>query len=100
MTLHDVSSATELDVARIGEMSGKRPVTPVAGPYGHPFHPIFVAVPIGAWIASLVFDIASRTADDGAAFARGAYWLVAMGVIGALVAALFGLLDFLAIPRR
>jgi uncharacterized membrane protein len=47
-----------------------------------------------------VFDILSRTADHGADFARGAYWLIAIGVIGALVAALFGLLDLLAIPRR
>jgi len=32
---------------------GKRPRTVLAGPYGHPFHPILVTVPIGAWIASL-----------------------------------------------
>src|SRR5947199_9009433 len=78
----------------------KEPVTRIAGPYGHPFHPILVTVPIGAWVASLVFDILSRTADNGADFARGAYWLIAIGVIGALAAALFGLLDLLAIPRR
>ena len=27
----------------------KQPVTVLAGPYGHPFHPILVTVPIGAW---------------------------------------------------
>jgi len=47
----------------------------------------------------LGFDVLSRTADDGADFARGAYWLISIGVVGALVAALFGLLDFLSIPR-
>ena len=99
MTLHDVP-ASELDRARGEEMHAKHPVTLVAGPYGHPFHPILVTIPIGAWVASLVFDILSRTADDGADFARGAYWLIAIGVVGALVAALFGLLDLLAIPRR
>ena len=98
MTLHQVPAA-ELDRARTEELRAKRPVTPVAGPYGHPFHPILVTIPIGAWIASLVFDILSRTADDGADFARGAYWLIAIGVVGALLAALFGLLDFLAIPK-
>ncbi len=41
----------------------KRPVTVLAGPYGHPFHPILVTVPIGAWVASLVFDVASRIQD-------------------------------------
>jgi len=90
----------EVARARADEMHAKHPVTVVSGPYGHPFHPILVTIPIGAWVASLVFDIASRTADDGGDFARGAYWLIAIGVVGALVAAVFGLLDFLALPRR
>lgn len=79
---------------------GKHPRTILAGPYGHPFHPILVTVPIGAWVASLVFDIASRISDDDAEmFAEGAYWLIAIGIVGALAAALFGLMDLLAIPR-
>lgn len=78
---------------------GKRPVTPAAGPYGHPFHPILVTVPIGAWIASIAFDIGSRFADDADVFATGAYWLVALGIAGALAAAVFGFLDLLAIPK-
>ena len=52
----------------------KRPRTAIAGPYGHPFHPILVTIPIGAWIASLVFDIVSRVGDDPQVFAKGAYW--------------------------
>jgi uncharacterized membrane protein len=80
--------------------NAKRPRTPLAGPYGHPFHPILVTVPIGAWVASLVFDIASRVSDDDAEmFAEGAYWLIALGILGALAAAIFGLLDLLTIPR-
>ena len=44
---------------------GKQPVSAaLAGPYGHPFHPILVTVPIGAWAASLVFDIASHLVAD------------------------------------
>ncbi|HVL98723.1 MAG TPA: DUF2231 domain-containing protein [Egibacteraceae bacterium] len=77
----------------------KRPVTVAAGPYGHPFHPIFVTVPIGAWVASLVFDLASFWAEDPQVFTTGALWLIAVGIIGAVVAALFGLLDLVAIPR-
>jgi uncharacterized membrane protein len=61
---------------------------------------MLVTIPIGAWVASLVFDIASRTAGDGAEFARGAYWLIGIGIVGALAAASFGLLDFLALPHR
>src|SRR5947199_3175026 len=76
----------------------KEPVTPLAGPYGHPFHPILVTVPIGAWVASLVFDVISRAGNDAAVFAKGAYWLVGIGIVGALVAAMFGFLDLFAIP--
>jgi uncharacterized membrane protein len=38
----------------------KEPVTVLGGPYGHPFHLILVSVPIGAWVASVVFDIGSH----------------------------------------
>lgn len=77
----------------------KRPVSVVAGPYGHPFHPILVTIPIGAWVASLVFDIASRASDDAEAFTRGSYWLIGIGVLGAAAAAIFGFLDLVTIPR-
>src|SRR4051812_6931082 len=77
----------------------KRPVSAaLAGPYGHPFHPILVTVPIGAWVSSLVLDVASRFVSDGAALATGARWLVGIGVLGALAAAVVGFLDFLLIP--
>src|SRR5215470_5320487 len=77
----------------------KRPPRPViSGSYGHPFHPILVTIPIGAWVTSFVFDIASRIVDAPAFLTRGAAWLIAVGLIGALLAALVGLLDFLQIP--
>jgi uncharacterized membrane protein len=81
------------------QRQAKQPVSAtLAGPYGHPFHPILVTVPIGAWVGSLVFDIASRIVDDPDFLARGSMWLIAVGVIGALVAAMVGFLDLLAIP--
>src|SRR5262245_38221804 len=77
----------------------KRPVSAaLAGPYGHPFHPILVTVPIGAWVSSLVFDIASRFVTDPGFLAKGSEWLIAIGVLGALAAALVGFLDLFAIP--
>ena len=82
----------------MAQRDGKQPLTKLAGPYGHPFHPILVTVPIGAWVGSLVFDIASHLVDDPDFLARGAMWLIAVGVIGALVAGLVGLLDLFAIP--
>src|SRR5687768_6289933 len=79
-------------------LPAKQPSTTLAGPYGHPFHPILVTVPIGAWVASLVFDIASKSVADGAALGRAAWWLIGLGILGAAAAAVFGLLDYLTIP--
>lgn len=81
------------------QQQAKRPVTIAAGPHGHPFHPILVTIPIGAWTASLVFDVVSYLAEDPQVFATGAVWLVGIGIVGALVAAVVGLLDLVAIPR-
>jgi uncharacterized membrane protein len=81
-------------------LPAKDPLTVAAGPYGHPFHPILVTVPIGAWITSLVLDIGSRTEGTPSALARAAFWAILVGIIGAAVAAIFGLLDLLDIPRR
>jgi uncharacterized membrane protein len=81
-------------------LDGKRPVSALAGPYGHPVHPIVVTVPIGAWVVSLLFDLIGYVADDTEPFAVGARWLIGIGILTALVAAGFGVLDLLAIPRR
>jgi uncharacterized membrane protein len=87
-----VSQGTDVSAA-------KQPVTGLAGPYGHPIHPALVTVPIGAWVASLVFDLLSRWSDQPEAFARGSAWLIGIGLAGAVLAACFGLLDLLAIPQ-
>jgi uncharacterized membrane protein len=76
----------------------KRPVSVLAGPYGHPLHPVLVTVPIGAWVASFVFDLLSRFSDEPVVFARGAWWLICVGLVGALAAAMLGFLDLFAIP--
>ncbi|WP_261163812.1 DUF2231 domain-containing protein [Microbacterium sp. Marseille-Q6965] len=70
----------------------KHPRTPLAGPYGHPFHAMLITIPIGAWTASIVFDILALVTDDES-FAVGATWLIGIGLVGAVLAAVFGLLD-------
>ncbi|MHA6667847.1 DUF2231 domain-containing protein [Homoserinimonas sp. A447] len=77
--------------------AAKHPRTPLAGPYGHPFHPILVTIPIGTWVASIIFDILGGVSDDPTVFVTGAQALIAIGIIGALLAAIFGFLDFLMI---
>lgn len=76
----------------------KQPVSVLAGPYGHPLHPLLVAVPIGAWVTSLVFDVSSHLVGQPGFLAQGSLWLIAVGVIGAVAAASAGFLDLLAIP--
>ena len=89
----------ERPVTTSAPRDAKRPLTPLAGPYGHPFHPILVTVPIGAWVASIVFDLVSHRSGESEVFVKGAFWLIGLGILGALAAAVFGLLDLLAIPR-
>lgn len=75
----------------------KQPRTALAGPYGHPFHPILITIPIGGWVASLIFDIIAAASENPEPFVLGAQVLIAIGIIGALVAAIFGFLDYLVI---
>lgn len=88
-----------MDRTRENLEQAKQPVSPLlAGPYGHPFHPILVTVPIGAWVCSLIFDIASHLVDRPGVLAQGSEWLIAIGVLGAAAAAMIGFLDLIAIP--
>lgn len=77
----------------------KRPRSILAGPYGHPFHALLVTIPIGAWTASLIFDLVAIFGDDPSAFAQGARWLVGIGIVGAILAAVVGLIDLSSLAR-
>jgi len=95
----ELTRAGEQPPARLAEV--KQPVSAaLAGPYGHPWHPLLVTVPIGAWIASLVFDVGSYVVPNAAFLVQGSQWLIALGVLGALAAAPVGAMDILAIPRH
>ena len=80
-------------------LPSKEPVTKAAGPYGHPLHPLLVTVPIGTWIGSVILDIASKASNDPHPYVLSARWLIGIGIIGALLAALFGLMDLATIPQ-
>jgi uncharacterized membrane protein len=78
----------------------KRPRTAIAGPYGHPIHPVIVVIPIGTWLASLVFDIIGLAADDPEPYAIASRILILIGLIGAVLAAIFGLIDFSRLAHK
>ena len=60
---------------------------------GHPLHPVFTDIPIGAWTAALALDAKEATSGD-AAFGRAADFAVAVGLVGAAGAAVTGLNDW------
>lgn len=81
-------------MANLAQQRAKTPASVVAGPYGHPFHASVVPLPIGAWIGGFVLDIVSRTADNGAGYARAATVMYGLGLAGAVVAAVLGFMDY------
>lgn len=72
----------------------------VSGPAGHPLHPFVVPLPIGAFVSSLIFDILTWTRPGELPWlVDGAWWLIGVGLIGAGMAAVLGVVDLLQIPR-
>jgi uncharacterized membrane protein len=65
--------------------------------FGHPIHPMLIVFPLGLLTAALIFDILYYMFDN-ATLAEVAYYNIAAGIIGGLVAAIFGLIDLVAIP--
>jgi uncharacterized membrane protein len=65
---------------------------------GHPIHPMLIVFPLGLLATSFFFDII-RLAGGAEAFSRSAFYMIAAGVIGGLLAAVFGFVDWLAIPK-
>jgi uncharacterized membrane protein len=65
--------------------------------FGHALHPILIVFPLGLLSTAVIFD-AIWLATGNTKWTEIAYWMIAAGVIGGLVAAIFGLIDYLAIP--
>ncbi len=64
---------------------------------GHPIHPMLIVFPLGLLATAVAFDIASLVSHDGK-WSEMAFWMIAAGVLGGLLAALFGVIDWSAIP--
>lgn len=65
--------------------------------FGHPIHPMLIVFPLGLLATSFFFDVI-RLLGGGEGFTLAAYYMIAAGILGGLVAAVFGLVDWLAIP--
>jgi uncharacterized membrane protein len=67
---------------------------------GHPVHPMLVPIPIGLWVFSLVADFVFLSTGDPR-WATTAFFTLGGGIVGALIAALPGVVDLLGLrdPR-
>ena len=61
---------------------------------GHYIHPMLIVFPLGLFVTAIIFDIIHFVTGTPL-WSIVSYWMIAAGIIGGLVAALFGLLDWL-----
>src|SRR5215207_7168937 len=64
---------------------------------GHAIHPMLIVFPLGLFIMAVVFD-ALYLWRGSPILPTLAYWNIGAGIVGGLLAAIFGLIDWLAIP--
>jgi uncharacterized membrane protein len=66
---------------------------------GHAVHPMLVVFPLGLLSTVPLFDIL-HLATNHSVFGSVAFWVLSMGVLGGIVAAIVGFIDWLAIPPQ
>jgi uncharacterized membrane protein len=64
---------------------------------GHAVHPMLIVLPLGLLVGAVVFDALYFITRSGNFAVTGAY-TTAAGVVGGILAALFGWVDWFAIP--
>jgi uncharacterized membrane protein len=64
---------------------------------GHPIHPMLIVFPLGLLGMAVIFDII-RLIFGATALAPASYYMIAAGIITGLLAAVFGFIDWLAVP--
>src|SRR4029453_17700677 len=64
---------------------------------GHPIHQMLIPFPFGLLATAVIFDIIYLIWGNPT-MVTVSYWMIIAGIIGAIAAAPFGLIDWLAIP--
>src|SRR4051794_2503158 len=65
--------------------------------FGHAMHPMLIVFPLGLFSTAVVFDLI-RIFHGGGEWGDAAFYDIAVGIVGGLIAAVFGFIDWLAIP--
>lgn len=66
--------------------------------FGHSIHQMLVAFPLGVLAMALVFDLIALGMGRHSGLFTASYYMIAAGVVAGLLAAVFGLIDYLGIP--
>lgn len=66
----------------------------------HPIHPMLVPIPIGLWIFSLVCDLVFVFGGGDETWRTVAFYTMAGGIVGALIAAVPGFIDMLSLRAQ
>lgn len=66
--------------------------------FGHPVHPMLIVYPLGLLSTAVLFDILYMIFGNRF-FPAASYYMLAAGVLGGLLAAIFGFIDWLALPN-
>jgi uncharacterized membrane protein len=67
--------------------------------FGHPVHPMLIVYPIGLFSIAVIFDILYLIFGN-TALPTVSFYIIVAGVIGGLLAAIFGFIDWLALPNN
>jgi uncharacterized membrane protein len=67
--------------------------------FGHAVHPMLIVFPLGLLAMALIFDIIHFASGNGY-WSEIAYWMIAAGLVSGVIAAPFGLIDWLSIPAN
>ena len=67
---------------------------------GHPIHPMIIPFPIGLWVFSLIADVIYLWRGNLVWRDWIAFYALLAGIIGAALAAVFGIIDWLSIKDR
>ena len=65
--------------------------------FGHAIHPILIVYPLGLLSAAVIFDVIYLFTGN-ITWTTVSFWMIAAGIVGGLLAAVFGLIDYLNIP--
>jgi uncharacterized membrane protein len=67
---------------------------------GHPIHPMLIPFPIALWVSSLIADVVYLWRGNLVWRDWIAFYALLAGIIGAVAAAVFGIIDWLSIKGR